>query len=1347
MSVAAILGMALPGLAQTSYYANANAGSSDQWNGNNANIKWTLTGASYIAASGTAGNVYHTNGYTVRGGRIGNTTGGSPNPFNFVGQTLVVDGFTSGTGLTDGSSGGGGILLFELASTAVGPRAGTPTQANYVANIVTGAIGGTNTPGSTRTIRGSTGQTSLDGSLRLNGFTTFSVPSGVNDMEFTIKSPVSGTGNIELSGGSAGGSTVNGWVTWIFQNLTNWQGTNINVLNKHTIKFVNDIDFTVTNPSASLTLSSSSTGFLNLSANVTFASGKVKYGTTALPDGTYTAAQFNTYYSVSGVAAGSGSIIVKPATALAPSITSETSATGVVGVPFTYLVTAIGSTTTFGATPLPGGLSVSSSTGMISGTPTTAGTTNVTVSAANAGGTGTRSVSIVISAAPTVTNAYAGGSGAASTANGWNDGTSGTAYKWTTNSGSTYTTAASGKSYHVNGYTVKAGRVGSPTGGTVASGPEPYTTFAGDELIIDGYDAASGVTSNTTTGTLWFQLANTGTGSDSMVGPRAGDATNTTTRGTYIGDVVTAATTGGALRYLRADTGRTTLDGALTLNGDTVFWANTNDVNFIIKSPVTGTGNIILRDGPSGGSQVNGWLMTTFQNLSNWKGSAIKVIHKHTLGFSGDVDFSATNPTAIIHFPTTVGGVATVGFLNLSANVTVLPGQMGYGGAYESSSMTTTLTTAGTYTAAQINTAFGVAGFASGSGTVTVVPKMTLVSSGVANAVIMTKPSPIAVVTKAAQELQKHIQLITGATLTISTVGNEASYPGKKFIYLGVNTVSTAAGVDPSALANEYFIVRTVGANLHIVGKDAGNNDWTDLTGDQPGTMFGVYYFLGEVLGVRWMWPGDDGIVYPSSTTLDVVSLNVTTGPNMVQRKFRNPRVGLYKGGASTYGWGVPVLPTNSTTKTDMANEEILWQRRQLMGTRKDPSFGHSETTWWASYGVSDPGIFAVLPAGHTQPDPAADRVKLHVSGAATAQKRYDVWVAAGRPKSLNICPNDSRSFCTCASCLAWDYPSQSATTVFNSSSALLGDRYAKWYKAVADKVYADDPTATVYGYAYDVYQNPPTTVTIPSNVAIAYVPGAPSDVDPALIAETQSDVLGWISAGCTQMYLRPNWMLAAHAGPFWPTHRLGNHMKAMLAGGYLLGMDSDSSCSSYASFGLYNYLLARQMAYPTKDVDAILSEYCAGFGSASTRIRDYFTYWENFIDNQSDTGNSTILGWSSCVGAYGNTYSDQAFDGAEQILNDAAALLGGGETAAAARIDFLRVACTHGRLTAQALRLVDPNTPEPYNAQADAVFRSLLTLRDNNAASFALWREWLFDRESYVPGMQDYWTYIFAHP
>jgi plastocyanin len=89
-----------------------------------------------------------------------------------------------------------------------------------------------------------------------------------------------------------------------------------------------------------------------------------------------------------------------------PTVTSATSAAATAQVPFSFNVTASDNPTSFNATGLPAGLTIDTTTGVISGTPVETGTFAVQVSAANAGGTGTGTLnlSVVPPTPPTITS-------------------------------------------------------------------------------------------------------------------------------------------------------------------------------------------------------------------------------------------------------------------------------------------------------------------------------------------------------------------------------------------------------------------------------------------------------------------------------------------------------------------------------------------------------------------------------------------------------------------------------------------------------------------------------------------------------------------------------------------------------------------------------------------------------------------------------------------------------------------------------------------------------------------------------------------------------------------------------
>ena len=103
-----------------------------------------------------------------------------------------------------------------------------------------------------------------------------------------------------------------------------------------------------------------------------------------------------------GTATATLALTLQPALPPAPipEITSPDTATGTVGLPFTYVITARNAPTQFYATGLPDGLAINTHTGSILGTPREQGTYHVQLEARNAGGTGTMMLVLVISPTP-----------------------------------------------------------------------------------------------------------------------------------------------------------------------------------------------------------------------------------------------------------------------------------------------------------------------------------------------------------------------------------------------------------------------------------------------------------------------------------------------------------------------------------------------------------------------------------------------------------------------------------------------------------------------------------------------------------------------------------------------------------------------------------------------------------------------------------------------------------------------------------------------------------------------------------------------------------------------------------
>jgi len=161
---------------------------------------------------------------------------------------------------------------------------------------------------------------------------------------------------------------------------------------------------------------------------------------------------------------------------------------------------------------------------------------------------------------------------------------------------------------------------------------------------------------------------------------------------------------------------------------------------------------------------------------------------------------------------------------------------------------------------------------------------LTLVESGAARCVVVLPVKPPAALRAAAEALVDAITRIPGVPVPLLDEKDPAARSASAAIVLGLTADAPAEIVKGvRTLPPEGFLLRTRGRVIHIAGSDVGQ-------GGMPlaGTAHGVYDFIERQLGVRWLWPGEIGTVFPRRATLTVPPLDITDAPAFAIRKLRN---------------------------------------------------------------------------------------------------------------------------------------------------------------------------------------------------------------------------------------------------------------------------------------------------------------------------------------------------------------------------------------------------------------------------------------------------------------------------
>ena len=433
---------------------------------------------------------------------------------------------------------------------------------------------------------------------------------------------------------------------------------------------------------------------------------------------------------------------------------------------------------------------------------------------------------------------------------------------------------------------------------------------------------------------------------------------------------------------------------------------------------------------------------------------------------------------------------------------------------------------------------------------------------------------------KAAAELKKHLDLMVGE--------HEESGP---FVFsVGERPVDAP---EPGSFESH---VRVCGERVCFWGDDMKHG-----LSQSKGSLFAVYEFLDRALGVRWVFPGDMGIVAPRMASVELA--DDATWDYKPTFALNNIRIGSpesYDRIAANLDLPRELSPTREDCRRRYAESE-QWLERMRETSADRFRYGHAFTEWSKRHFKEHPDWFGKDPQyGRPEADYRGlqdrliGREKFCLSHPEVPEAIIADWKANGAPKYFNICPNDGTpGFCRCEKCLKLDEHKPGEEFLDH-----LTDRYLWFWNQLAARAVRERPDVRLVAYIYSYYRFPPRRekVAFPDNMVFGIVPTETDDYVKLYDA--------WRAAGMRHFFLRPNYMCYSAVFPRGLEKYLYDNFKTSLAYG-MIGVDYDGAPRQVTDFEYY--VIASLASHPGKLFNDIAAEFYSQFGSAADVSQAYF--------------------------------------------------------------------------------------------------------------------------------------------
>ena len=393
---------------------------------------------------------------------------------------------------------------------------------------------------------------------------------------------------------------------------------------------------------------------------------------------------------------------------------------------------------------------------------------------------------------------------------------------------------------------------------------------------------------------------------------------------------------------------------------------------------------------------------------------------------------------------------------------------------------------------------------------------------------------------------------------------------------------------------------RRIGDTVYLWGDDSRNNPKSQ---PRPGTLFAVYGFLEEVFGVKWVSPGDEGIVFEKKANACVPEdWTWSYVPPLKMGYIRTPaRRELRHAKPSGRNKYLPMAMRQSAEETwQMEQDFRIWAlRMKLFVKERDWEFGHAFVKWNERFIDSNPEFLALQENGERG---TRDRkwntrfwMKICVSNEAVVERIVKEWAAKGCPRHLNICQNDGVGLhCRCDACRALDCPLKD-----EAFGVHVTDRYVNFANRIARKAMELRKDVQVCCYAYQEYRYPPRRekVAYPENIVVGMVPSYEDD-GVALVE-------GWKKAGLQRFTLRPNFLFYHGVLPRGFERDYFGGLKKYLAAG-VMGCDYDCNVRGGVT-DFEKYAVARLLSNEKTTFEQVEADFLSQYGVAAPIMKQYY--------------------------------------------------------------------------------------------------------------------------------------------